>query len=120
MTELEILKNLQNNNIDTQSALERFLDNKEMYIKFIKQFSFDPSFNQIEEYITDKNWEQAFELAHSLKGVTGNLGMTALFDAFSKISVAYRNKNYSEMERLYFETKKEYINICKLITNLSK
>jgi len=118
MTNVEILKHLQNNNIDTSSALERFLDNQEMYIMYIKKFAQDPSFYQIEKYLTDKKWEQAFELTHALKGITGNLGITELFTAFSQIAVAYRKQDFTEMKDLYFKTKKKYIQTCDLFSQL--
>ena len=115
MTNEEILKNLQNQKIDIYSALERFLYNKEMYIKFIKEFTADASFDKLEENLNHKKWEQAFEFAHTLKGITGNLGMTILFEDFSKMCAYYRKQEYTEMQRIYIETKSEYTDICNLI-----
>ena len=115
MTNNEILEELQKLNVDVEISLERFLGNADMYIGFIKEFPSDKSIYTIENYLDEEKWEHAFEIAHTLKGVTGNLGMTTMFEDFSKMCVAYRKNDYTEMKTIYNKIKNDYTDMCKHI-----
>lgn len=115
MTNDKVLQELRLLDIDVDSSLTRFLDNKEMYITYIKEFYSDTSVYEIETFFANKKWEQAFEIAHTLKGITGNLGMLNLYDKFSKICNAYRKNDFDEMQKIYVKTKIDYENMCKHI-----
>ncbi|WP_051261385.1 PAS domain S-box protein [Desulfovibrio inopinatus] len=67
-------------NLDIEGALNRTGNNTELYAKLLTEFSrqFDTATTKLRAYITigdDKNLSHATALAHSLKGVAGNLGI---------------------------------------------
>ncbi|MCR5828814.1 MAG: Hpt domain-containing protein [Lachnospiraceae bacterium] len=95
---------------DTQTALERFLGKEELYLKFIKKFLDDKSFEELKGHIADSDYENALKSVHTLKGVSGNLGFTALYDVASDMVTKFRASQeldavaeYGKLEQIYTE-----------------
>ena len=57
----------------------RFMGMK-MYMKFLGMLFQDPSMEKLGQALKDKDYGEAFTAAHTLKGVTANMGLTPLFD----------------------------------------
>lgn len=57
------------------------LRNERLITKFVLKFPGDPSFSQLQSTLEEKNVEEAFRAAHTLKGVAQNLGFTPLYEA---------------------------------------
>lgn len=66
---------------DTEGALRRFMNNEEFYERFLLKFKDDRTFDGIGPALEAGDTEAAFMAAHTLKGIAGNLGFTALYDA---------------------------------------
>ena len=75
-----VITALGNYGCDTQTALERFLGKEELYLKFIRKFLDDKSFNDLKSFISESDYENALKSVHSLKGVSGNLGTSSSLD----------------------------------------
>lgn len=67
--------------IDVDDALGRFLQNEALMMKFLGRFPADTSFSRLQEAMAHGDTAQAFEAAHTLKGVAGNLSLKGLFEA---------------------------------------
>lgn len=65
--------------IAVEDALARFMNNEALLLRFLARFGQDPSFAALEQALADGRTEDAFTAAHTLKGVTGNLSMQALY-----------------------------------------
>ena len=63
---------------DASGALARFLGDEALYEACFRQFLADPAFGALE---TAMDGAAAFEAAHTIKGVAGNLGLTELYHA---------------------------------------
>lgn len=74
-----ILEKLKEVGTDIDTTLERFMGNKELYIKFLIKFTSDVSMQELESAVMCMNLEKAFNAAHTLKGVTGNLGLESIY-----------------------------------------
>lgn len=83
---------LAENGADVEGTLSRFAGNEAIYLKFILKFKADPNFNALKESLNQNNVEEAFKAAHTLKGVSINLGLLPIYDAASVISELLRNK----------------------------
>lgn len=57
------------------------LRSERLITKFVLKFPGDPSFSQLQSTLEEKNVEEAFRAAHTLKGVAQNLGFTPLYEA---------------------------------------
>ena len=75
---------------DMAGALARFLDDEALYGDCFRMFLEDPGFRQLEDALARRDASAAFDAAHTLKGVAGNLGLTALYTALSALVESLR------------------------------
>ena len=71
--------------IDVDEALGRFLGNEALMMKFLLRFPEDQNFSRLRQSVAQGDAAGAFEAAHTLKGVVGNLSMTGLFRQVSAL-----------------------------------
>lgn len=64
--------------INVEEAMQRFMNNEQLWTKFLKKFKSDTSYENLVKTIEAKEWGKAFEAAHTLKGITGNLALSRL------------------------------------------
>ena len=79
--------------------------------RFIALFLEDKSFETLKGSIAAGDRAAAFSAAHTLKGVSGNVGLTALYEASSALTEALRKpgEGVSESEKsLFEEVEKKY------------
>lgn len=74
-----------NEYIDEEDALKRFMGNRSLYEKMLKKFP--PAIEKLEvlEYMKSGDYKTALENAHAIKGVAGNLSITAIYKAYSEV-----------------------------------
>lgn len=104
----EEIQQLKEAGIDTDILVERFLGNVALLKKFLKKFSEDQNFGKLETAIEQGDCEEAFTAAHTLKGVTGNLSMTALYQMISEQVEFLRSGNMEEAVKMMPDIKEEY------------
>ena len=75
------------------------LRNERLITKFVLKFPGDPSFSQLQSTLEEKNVEEAFRAAHTLKGVAQNLGFTPLYEATATLTEVLRAGNLQYDER---------------------
>ncbi|MEG0092162.1 MAG: Hpt domain-containing protein, partial [Oscillospiraceae bacterium] len=93
----KLLENLREQGEDIQGAMERFLDDEELYEQCFESFLEDRAFEQLASSLKNQSYDEAFDYAHMLKGVSGNLGLTTMFEMLSQMVSLYREKKYNEM-----------------------
>ena len=76
--------------------------------KFILKFAADGSFNLLCRSLEEKNYEEAFRAAHTIKGVCQNLDFTRLYQSSSQLSEALRNGFTPEAPALAEQVKQDY------------
>jgi len=86
---------------NVQEALERFVDDKELYIMCMNLFVNDASFGALGDAIKSKNYKAAFEAAHTLKGVAGNVGAGPLYEIVGSLTDRLRADDYAGLESDY-------------------
>lgn len=65
--------------IDVDEMLGRFLNNEALAMKFLLRFPGDENFPRLRQAMAEGDAAAAFEAAHTLKGVAGNLSMRELY-----------------------------------------
>jgi HPt (histidine-containing phosphotransfer) domain-containing protein len=75
---------------DTAAGLARCINDEGFYLKMVGLALQDANFDQLKEAIDAGDLDAAFEKAHALKGVMGNVGLTSLFDLTSEITEELR------------------------------
>ena len=81
---------------DKDGALERFLGDEELYVSCLNSFVKDLEISDLEEAISKKEYKKVFEISHSIKGVSGNLGLNPIFSSSSDIVELVRKPPYPE------------------------
>ncbi len=76
--------------IDLDAALGRVRGNKGLYGRMLGMFTASEEFGALEEAIEAKDYARAAEVAHGIKGMTGNLGMMRLFEISAQLMMQMR------------------------------
>lgn len=95
---------------DTVKGLERCMNNEAFYFRLIGMAAADGNFDKLRQAIADGDLDNAFEAAHALKGITGNLSLDPLFDPICEITELLRAKtemDYSENLKVIFDKLQE-------------
>ena len=95
------------------------LRNERLITKFVLKFPGDPSFSQLQSTLEEKNVEEAFRAAHTLKGVAQNLGFTPLYEATATLTEVLRAGNLPEDDNMMNAVAKEYERTVAAIEQLN-
>lgn len=85
-------------NVD--EGLARCVGNEALYLRLVGTVQVETGFDTLQKAIEDKRLKDAFEAAHSLKGVLGNLAITPLYEPMREITEFLRvetDMDYSEL-----------------------
>lgn len=109
---------LKNYGADFEGALKRFVDDAEFYCACLVEIKDDKNFNILENAINTKDYVLAFDAAHTLKGVTGNLGLTPLYISVCALVESLRVKEYGHIDMEYETVSRQYAELKKLIDDV--
>ena len=89
---MELLDQLKEYGVDVDTGVARFVGKQDLYVKFLGKFLQDTSFKGLKESIEKEQYPEAFEYAHSMKGVCGNLSLSPITGQVSEMTEILRNK----------------------------
>lgn len=98
---------LKNEGLNIEVINQCFGGNEDIYFKFLRRFFEDKDYINFNELMVNSTYSEAFNSAHALKGVAGNLGMTKVYECLLVIVEKLRNSDYDDLEDLYISFKKE-------------
>ncbi len=78
--------------VNVGEALARVRDNKQLYQKMLDMFLESGDFASLEESLLQKDYRKAADIAHAIKGMTGNLSLTRLYAASSRLTEELRQE----------------------------
>ena len=84
------------------------LRSERLVTKFVVKFLDDDSCALLLRSMDEKNYEEAFRAAHTIKGVCQNLSFTSLYEVSNRLNEALRNGPTPEAPGLVEEVKAEY------------
>lgn len=90
---------LANGGIDVAATVARFAGNEGLFLKFLRRFPADATYEALRKAMSDQNLSAASDACHTLKGVAGNLGLAPLFDACVTMMAACRAGDWAGMAR---------------------
>ena len=85
-------------NVD--EGLQRCMNNEAFYFRLIGMAVNDEGFEKLQNAIDNSDLDAAFEAAHALKGILGNLSLTPIFAPVSEMTELLRSReerDYSGM-----------------------
>ena len=100
---------LEENGADVEGTLKRFMGNEALYMKFIMKFLDDKNFEGIKSNLEKNDFEGAYVSAHTLKGVTANLGLNPVYGVATQISDMLKGKAPGEIDREKLEALKDQL-----------
>ena len=80
--------------LDYNSAMERFMNNEGLLERFLKKFLTDVSYTQLAEAMERHDEQAAFQAAHTLKSVCGNLSLQSLYEPVNILVEDLRGGNW--------------------------
>ena len=107
MDKKEILIALEEWNCDIKGALERFIEDEELYVTCLTMLTEDHNFEKLGIALKEKDAAAAFDYAHTLKGVFANLGLIPMLSSVTTIVEPLRAGMAEHLEESYQELLKE-------------
>ena len=90
MMTIEMLKSYGAN---TEEGLSRCMNNEGFYLKMVGMGLADANFDKLRDAVAAGDAKEAFEAAHALKGVTGNLALTPIYVPLCELTEKLRGKD---------------------------
>ena len=119
MTDLK--KSLEDYGADYKTTLARFMNNEQIYLRILQKFPQDDTLQKLGQALQDGDYANAFNAAHTLKGVTGNLGLTPLYEAVCAIVEPLRaGKVHEDLAARYQLIQEEYQKFLDLLAQLAE
>ena len=85
--------------VDRAEIMERFVDDEGLYQECLNEFLKDRNFEALQKALEAKDYNQAFQCAHSLKGAAGNLGLKKVYEPMSALTEELRHKTLRNMDQ---------------------
>ena len=92
---------------DYKSVFKRF-GNGAMVKRFAVKFLNDTSFANLKQALQDKDVNEAFRAAHTLKGVCLNLGFNNLYTVSSELTEKLRKGELDGSDELFAKVEEQY------------
>lgn len=103
---------------DLEGTLRRFGGSQMMLERFVKKFPQDATFRALKDAAEQKNYPEMEKAAHTLKGIAGNLGFTALYQGCSGLVAAVREGNPEKADALWETVQREYETILAAVAQI--
>lgn len=104
----EYLKLLEKEGIAIEETLARFMDNQELFIRFLRKFFSETDLNELKRSLADENFEESISISHSLKGVSANLGVRHLYEQLSQVVAALKEDDIEAAKFHYLKVELEF------------
>lgn len=91
-------KQMEESGADVETTIKRFMGKEELYVKFILKFLDDSNLDLLLENYGKKDFGAVFNNAHSIKGVTSNLGLNPVYKVSAEICDLLRGKQPEEVD----------------------
>jgi HPt (histidine-containing phosphotransfer) domain-containing protein len=103
------IQELRDYGANVDEGLARCFGKEDFYLRMVGLLAKEPSFEKLQTALADGNLKEAFDAAHSLKGVLGNLALTPLFNPVNEMTELLRKEtpmDYSSLLTTILQEKK--------------
>ncbi len=118
ITESRLLNRMKEMGVEVEETLSRFVDNDEIYIKFITRFPNEDRMKLIWESFETGTMDDKIHTTHKLKGVSGNLGMNKISGQCNKILDLLRDNADVDYKPMLEQLDKDYYIMCDEILKI--
>ncbi len=99
---------------NTSEGLKRCLNMESFYLDLVKTAMNDEQLVKLGKAIENNDYDQAFEITHSLKGVYSNLSLTPLCEPISEMTELFRSKTQADYKAMYDLVMQRFNEFCNL------
>ena len=99
---------------DVNEGLNRCMNNESFYLMLIGKALADKRLEQLEEQLSNKDLDGAFESAHALKGMYANLSLTPLSKPIIEMTELLRSRTEMDYSSLLDEVKTQFTKLKNL------
>lgn len=85
------LDSLKNYGADVATGMARCMNNEAFYLRLVNMELKDGNFAKLQDALAAGDVHAAFEAAHALKGATGNLALSPIYDPVAKLTELLRS-----------------------------
>lgn len=96
-----LIKKLTAYGADMRGIKDRFMGDAELYEKCYLDFLDERNFDLLSQAVETNNHKAAFEAAHALKGLSGNLGLTPFYETVNALAESLRAGQYDNIRAEY-------------------
>ena len=100
---------------DVDTGLRRCMNNEAFYLRLVPMAANDGGFDTLRTALEKRDLDAAFEAAHALKGVLGNLSLTPLYAPIAEMTELLRARtqmDYGPMLADILEKQRELVSLC--------
>lgn len=100
---------------NTEEGLNRCFGNETLYLKLVNTIPDEKQFDRLSSAVSENDPGSAFEAAHALKGVLGNLSLTPLYLPVIEITELLRAKkemDYTPLCNQILQKREELRSLC--------
>jgi len=108
---------LEDYGVDVKEGLNRCMNNEAFYLKMVGMALKNECFDTLGEAIGKNDLDAAFEAAHALKGVMGNLSITPIYRPIEILTEKLRAKEDADYAKLYAPIKETHARMLALCDN---
>ncbi len=104
---------------DYDAVLSRLMKDS-LVQRLVLKYPDDKSFEKLTQCLKDKDYEEAFNAVHTIKGLAGNLGFDRLGKSASDLCEELRAKRYDNLDALYTAVEQDQETVLDYIEHLDK
>ena len=104
--------------MNAEETLARFGGNEPLLMRCLKKFNDDRSFDDLKTAMEQGQKEEAIAAVHTLKGVSGNLGLGTLFTKSQGLLAHLRQEGLEGAQPLYQDTEQAYAKTMEILSGL--
>ncbi len=108
------VENLREYGANVDEGISRCLDDEEFYIELVKSVIPDKRFDELKAAIAEKNYDKAFEVAHALKGMYGNISITPIYEPVCEITELLRDRKDADYSALIAKAEEQKAKLVEL------
>lgn len=86
---------------DYDDVLARLMGKEELVKRLVLKYDKDPNYDKLKNAISINSYQDAFEAAHTIKGLAANLGFVRLYTASAALTEKLRAQDYEELAPLF-------------------
>lgn len=106
--------------MDVQATVARFGGNERLLLKYLRRFPADPSYATLQAAMVQDDPAAQQSACHTLKGISGTLGLSALYTAVSAMMAALRENDEVSARHHFEAVQQAYRQALTLVENLGE